>query len=321
MDWANKIVVIVRSISVFIERFYIRVAILLLMKKIEYIELGATLFVPATHKNLSEIICAQKYPQLKSVVIDTEDGINKEALEDALVQIQKVLYSLKRSELFVFIRPRDPQVLKQLLDYEGIEKIEGFVLPKFSLENGFEYVQLLKERAFYMMPSIEGRELFEHDKLLKLRELLLQHKSKILLIRFGLEDMLGVLGMRRKCEDNIFDIAVTSSIVGNFIAIFKSVGFAVSGGVYPCFKEKEGFIKDLKRDLYEGLFSKTIIHPDQIEPAHHVYKVTQEELQEALEITQSSEAVFAQNAKMAESSTMLPWATTIIKRAAVYGVN
>ena len=291
------------------------------MKKIEYIELGATLFVPAIHKNVSEIICGEKYPNLKSVVLDTEDGIKKELLEDALLAIQKVLHTFKGSNVLVFIRPRDPKVLKHILDFKGIENINGFVLPKFSLENASEYLKPLKEKPFYIMPSIEGRELFEYDKLLELRALLLAHQSQILLLRFGLEDMLRVLGMRRKCEDNIFDIAVTSSVVGNFIATFKSAGFGISGGVYPCFKDTEAFIKDVKRDLYEGLFSKTIIHPNQIEPAHNVYRVTKEELQEALEISQSSEAVFAQNSKMAESSTMLPWATTIIKRAAVYGVN
>ncbi len=291
------------------------------MKKIEHIELGATLFVPAIHKNLREIICGEKYPKLKSVVLDTEDGIKKELLEDALESIQKALLHFQGSQVLVFVRPRNPKVLKKLLDLEGIENIDGFVLPKFSLENASDYLVLVKEQAFYIMPSIEGSELFEYDKLLELRTLLLQYKSQILVLRFGLEDMLRVLGMRRKCEDNIFDIAATSSVVGNFIATFKSVGFGISGGVYPCFKDKDGFIKDVERDLREGLFSKTIIHPSQIEPAHKVYRVSKEEYQEALEISQCSEAVFAQNAKMAEPSTMLPWATDTIKRAAVYGIN
>ena len=101
--------------------------------------------------------------------------------------------------------------------------------------------------------------------------------------------------------------------------IAKSAGFAISGGVYPNFSDNDGFIKDVKRDLKEGLFSKTIIHPQQIQLSNELYKVTKEELCEALEISRNDEAVFNQNGKMAEVVTMRPHAHEIILRAEVYG--
>ncbi len=290
------------------------------MKKINYIELGATLFVPATHKDLESVVCKKKFPELKSVLIDTEDGISESSLEIAFESIKELLKTYKKEKLLLFIRPRNVEVLARVLKLENINSIDGFILPKFSLSNAQNYFDLLKETDFSIMPSIEGEELFNQNTLYELRDILLKNRENILLLRFGLEDILRQLKMKRSCSDSAFDFSATSYVLGAFIATFKSAGFAISGGVYPCFKDKDGFIKDVKRDLKEGLFSKTIIHPRQIKPLHELYKVSTKELAEALEICQNNEAVFNQNEKMAEVVTMQPYAQEIILRAEVYGV-
>ena len=290
------------------------------MKKINYIELGATLFVPATHQELESIVCHNKYPELKSVLIDTEDGINDSSLEMALESISELLKIYKKKKLLVFIRPRNINVLERILQLENIKNIDGFILPKFSLENAQNYLELLDESNFLLMPSIEGKELFNQNSLYELRDILLKYRENILLLRFGLEDILRQLKMKRSCEESAFYFSAISYVLGSFIATFKSAGFAISGGVYPCFKDRDGFIKDIKRDLKEGLFSKTIIHPNQIEAINELYKVSKEELEEALQICKSDNAVFNQNDKMAEVVTMKPYAQEMILRAEVYGV-
>ena len=290
------------------------------MNKINYIELGATLFIPAIHKDLEAVVCNNKYPQLKSVLIDTEDGINNKSLDVAFKAIEKLLNIYEKKKLLVFVRPRNIEALGEILKLKNINRIDGFILPKFSLSNAQDYFYLLKDYDFSVMPSIEGEELFNHNSLYRLRTVLLKNRKNILLVRFGLEDMLRQLKMKRSCEDTIFDFSATSYVLGSFIATFKSAGFAISGGVYPCFSDDDGFIKDVKRDLKEGLFSKTIIHPRQIKLTNELYKVTKQELEEALEISKNSEAVFNQNDKMAEVVTMKPQAQEIILRAEVYGV-
>ena len=64
------------------------------MNKINYIELGATLFVPATHKDLEDVVCNNKYPELKSVLIDTEDGISEKNLDMAFLCLPQCNKSL-----------------------------------------------------------------------------------------------------------------------------------------------------------------------------------------------------------------------------------
>ena len=290
------------------------------MNKINYIELGATLFVPATHKSLEAILSGEKYLTLRSVLIDYEDGISNSELQEALNVLKKLLLSYKKGKLLVFIRPRNSEILKDILALAMIEKIDGFILPKFSLRNASRYLDQFENNTFSLMPSIEGEELFNFCKLTELRDILLAYKERIVLVRFGLQDLLKQLDMKRSCLNGVFDLSAPSVVVGNFIATFKSAGFGVSGGVYPCFNDKEGFIKDVKRDLEEGLFSKTIIHPNHIEMINELYKVTFKEFEEATEILKSKEVCFAQNTKMAAPITMIPHAQNIVKRAEVYGV-
>jgi citrate lyase beta subunit len=290
------------------------------MKKISYLELGATLFVPSTHKNLSIIVSGEKYPELKSVLIDTEDGIKRSDLSLGLNSLKELLKEYNQKELLVFIRPKNSEILKEILTFDGIDKVDGFVLPKFSLLNAQEYFAVLEPYDFALMPSVEGSELFNHSKLNELRDIILTNADKIVLVRYGLEDMLRVLSLRRECHESVFDFASTSAVLGNFIATFKSGGFAVSGGVYPCFKDREGFIKDVKRDLREGLFSKTIIHPNQIEIVNELYRVTQKEFDEAVSICKSDKSVFGVDGKMAEVATMTPHSLDILQRAKIYGV-
>jgi len=287
---------------------------------IDYIQLGGTLFIPATHKDLKKVVEGDKYRNLKSVVVDCEDSITVNQLEDALFAIKKLLINLDKKMCLVFIRPRDAKVLKKILEFESINKIDGFILPKFSLMNAKEYLKLMSDR-YSFMPSIEGEELFNQQKLLELKEILVPYKEQIIIIRFGLEDMLRELGMMRGCDESIFDFSSTSFVLGNFIATFKSAGFGVSGGVYPYFKDNDGYKKDILRDMKEGLFTKTIIHPNQIAMIDELYKVSEDELKKANEILKSNEAVFNQDGKMAEVVTMSPYAKNILKRAEVYGVN
>jgi len=286
-----------------------------------YMQLGATLFIPASHKRLQEIVCQNKYPHLKSLVIDFEDGLEDKDFESAMQNINNILVKITTKPLLTFIRAKNTEHLSALLKLSNIHNITGFVLAKFSLNNAETYLSLLSSTKHIIMPSIEGKELFNHQKLHTLKKIIITNKHKILLVHFGLEDMLRQLSLRRKCDESIFDLSAPSSVLGNFIATFKSAGFAVSGGVYPCYRDKEGFIKDVKRDLREGLFSKTIIHPSQIALINEVYKVDKKEYEEALEIINSKKKVFALNDKMAESLTMYSFSDELIQRAKIYGVT
>lgn len=292
-------------------------------KIIHPLELGGTLFVPAAHKNLLSVASGAKFPQLKSMVIDFEDGLDTEKIDFGFEQLQSLLKSEKPHKLLRFIRPRNPEMLSNLITLANIEKINGFVLPKFGLKNAQNYLKIIQDSTakvqHLIMPSIEGEELFNTAQLQELKTILLPFQKNIILIRFGAEDMLRQLSMRRDCDTSLFDINVTALVISNLITTFKPAGFAISAPVFRCFERDEDFLNDVQRDLKEGLISKTIIHPRQIALLNESYKVSKSVLEEAKAILSSKHAVFNLNNTMAESKTMSPWAEQIQMRAKYYG--
>lgn len=287
------------------------------MRKIDAVELGGTLFVPATHKHLESIASGGKFPRLRSAVFDTEDGIAEADLEAGIGAIAAMLEKTGGSGPLRFIRPRNPETLERLLALPHIDRIDGFVLPKFGLENAEAYLRLVGARVF--MPSVEGTELFDVSQLTRLRDLLLPYKEQIVAVRFGAEDMMRQLGLRRDCKTMLYDMCAPSQVIANMLTTFKPYGFDVSAPVYRCYRDIEGFEAEVRRDLAEGLVSKTIIHPDQIGPIERLYRVGEAEYKAAKALLESDKAVFSVDGAMAEVTTQRRWARQIIQRANSYG--
>jgi len=285
---------------------------------IDAVALGGTLFVPAVHRHLEAVAKGEKFPTLRSVVFDTEDGITEGELEAGVEAIARLLETIGEAGPLRFIRPRDPETLARLLTLPGIEKIDGFVLPKFGLDNAAAYLDLLDEQLF--MPSVEGAELFDVAKLIRLRDILLPYSKRIIVVRFGAEDMMRQLGLRRECGTMLYDLCAPAQVIANLLASFKPCGFDISAPVYRCYNDAEGFEAEVRRDLAEGLIGKTIIHPDQIAPIERLYRVNEAEFNEAQAVLYSEKAVFSQSGVMAEVPTQRAWAQQLYARGRRYGV-
>jgi len=288
---------------------------------IDPLALGGTLFIPANHKNLPAVLKRDKYPTLRSCVIDTEDGLHVKRPEDVLPQLCELLETHEPNSLYVFLRPRNIEWLETMLTCKALKRIDGFVLPKFSLENADAYFQTLDGFDGAFMPSVEGRELFDATLLRALKEKLSPYKARIPLVRFGAEDMLRQLGMRRERAFSLYELSATSQVIANMLHIFKPDGYEVCAPVYPFYNDAEGFEKELRRDLAEGLLGKTIIHPSQIEAFERVYRVDSKTYESARNIASFEGAVFGDGGEMAEKATRQPWAEKILRRVEIFGVG
>jgi len=294
-------------------------------QSIHALALGGTLFVPASHKDLEMILSGKKYAELRSVVIDFEDGLTAESRPEALQCLDRTLGALEESPLLRFIRPENPQMLKEMLAKKEIGKIDGFILPKFGLESAEAYLSLFNSSTkagtcHLFMPSIEGDELFDSTKLRQLRDILLPFRERIICIRFGAEDMLRQLGLRRTPGRSLYDMLSPAQSIAVLLNTFKPCGFEVSAPVFPHFSDTEGFKEEIAKELENGLISKTIIHPSQIKPMNTLYKVSEQELHEAKTLLSQKEGVINLNGKMGEAKTQSPWAECILKRAALFDV-
>ncbi len=170
------------------------------------------------------------------------------------------------------------------------------------------------------MPSIEGKELFDIQQLQKLRDILLPHQNQIICIRFGAEDMLRQLGLRRT-KTSLYDMLAPAQVIANLITTFKPAGFDISAPVYPNFSDIEGFEKEVTYELQNGLTSKTIIHPNQIKPINKLYKITQKELDEAKAILSQHDGVLNLDGRMGEVKTQSIWAKELIVKKQLYGLR
>lgn len=292
------------------------------MRKIEYYELGATLYVPCLNKNLELIIERKKYLYLKSIVICLEDSTALNEVEKGMKRLEKLLKQFIISDLKIFIRPRNIENLKDILKIKNINMIDGFSLPKFDTNSMAEYLSIFTEvNHFYIMPILETKDVFSSLKLQDIFRELEPFKEKILVIRVGGEDILSLLDTIRDCSKTIYEIMPLYLVLSTIINTFKPYGFNISSTVYSCFGEYKILEKELLRDKDHQLFNKTCIHPRQIEMIENSYKVTKDEYTIANKLLKEEEAIFSYNSRMYEKATHSNWAKSIILRYKIYGVK
>lgn len=291
------------------------------MRKIDYYELGATLYIPVMHKNLELIVSKQKYPHLKSIVICLEDSTALSDMQEGMKRLDRILEQFTISDLKVFVRPRNIENLKEILNFKHINKIDGFALAKFDTSNSASYLSLfIEENDFYIMPILETKDVFSSLKLQDIFKELQPFKEKILSIRVGGEDILSMLDTIRDCDKTIYEIMPLYLILSTIINIFKPNGFNVSSTVYACFDEGNILEKELAGDRVHQLFNKTCIHPRQVRVIENGYRISAGEYVIASKLLKEESAIFSYNNRMYEKATHSNWAKSIIKRYTIYGV-
>ncbi|SHO81670.1 Citrate lyase beta chain [hydrothermal vent metagenome] len=292
------------------------------MRDINYLELGATLYIPANHKELSNVIIKKRYPTLKSVVICLEDSISHQDVKYGMIEVKKLLKKLVvRDNFFIFIRPRHLDNLIDILKFDNINKIDGFSIPKISTTNIYDYMNLLENKNFWIMPILESIDVFNSAKLRETKNILDNYKSKILTIRVGGEDILNILDIRKDNEKSIYDYMLFNNVITNIINIFKPFNYNISSPVFHSFSEIKSLQKEIEIDISMGLFNKTVIHPSQIDIVHQSYRVDKSDVEIAKRLIQTSDAIISFNGAMYEKTTHINWAKLIIKRQTIYGTK
>ncbi len=293
----------------------------------KHLALGATLYVPAIHPDLIHLAQGQKYPALKSLVVDTEDAIAEDDLPYAYHAIEKLLHVLSadhQERPLLFVRVRSPEGLAVLSQFSALEKLDGLVLPKFNQDNMADYFRNAADlKSLYFMPILE-KNVFEWAQMAAIRDFLLPLRERILSLRIGATDLLACFNLRRDCHTLIYDIGIIKHVITQCVMLFGQAGFNITAPVFECFGEAHRCLlqQETRLDLLNGLFGKTIIHPWQIEIVQALYRVSAEDLEIAEKLLDEySPAVFKRHAQMHERATHSGWARQIVERAWIYGVT
>src|SRR5680860_301913 len=137
--------------------------------------LGATLYVPATHKDLLQIADGALLGELRSVIFCTEDAVADRELSYSLFNLSLVLQQMiERPGTDRFVRVRNPDVMQRVLEMPGAEKLTGFVLPKTTRHNFEAYFKQVRKTGFMLMPTLETAEVFDEAEMKLFRQCLEQ---------------------------------------------------------------------------------------------------------------------------------------------------
>lgn len=292
-----------------------------MIREISYFQLGATLYIPAIHENLTNVILNSKYKNLRSVVICLEDSIQDKDREQALNSLKQILKEIKTNKrLKIFVRPKDIKMLKEILSMQNIYKIDGFSIPKFDTSNISKYLNIFRtHNDFYFMPILETQDIFSQEKLMDIAVALEPFKERILTIRLGSEDILNLLQLRRDKSSMIYDILPFHMVTATAMSIFKPLGFNISGPVFNNFKDDEILNLEIKKEKEYGIFNKTIIHPKHIEQIQSQYSPSVQDFKIAKRLLTKEEAVFSVDGNMYELNTHINWAKSIVELGKEYG--
>lgn len=289
----------------------------------EFEQLGASLYIPANHKDLTDISNGVKHQHLRSMIFCTEDSLFESDLEPALRNLQRTLsLFIPRSDTHRYVRVRNPQTLNRVLNMPGAELLDGFVLPKLTRQNFNDYFHQIQNTQHMLMPTLETREVFDDREMRMLRRQLTQSgvQERILTLRIGGNDLLALLGIRRPRNITIYRTPL-GPVIARLVTTFRPYGFQLTAPVFehmdlPCLLEQE-----VAEDLDHGLCGKTAIHPDQVPLIERHYKVADIEIEMAHRIlSMSSPAVFKSHGSMCEVATHREWAHAVNARARVFGI-
>lgn len=287
------------------------------------LELGASLYVPATRPDLALIGNRVKHPHLRSVIFCTEDAVHARDVSLALANLKVALPRFEPSGLLRFVRVRNPATLDRVLQFDHLNALTGFVLPKVTRRNVTDYFDVLGTRDFQVMVTLETADVFEIAEMTALRDLLLHEpfRSRVASLRLGGNDLLQLLGLRRPRHRSIYATPL-GPLIARLVPLFRPHGLNLTAPVFEFLDRDELLARETRRDVAQGLFGKSAIHPEQIPVIEAEYRVTRLDLQDAeMVLAEDAPAVFRHNSAMCEPATHRVWAQLIVERARLYGVK
>ncbi|MBN1174116.1 MAG: HpcH/HpaI aldolase/citrate lyase family protein [Micromonosporaceae bacterium] len=324
--------------------------------------LGATLYLPAVRPCLADDLTRCHARGIVSMICCLEDAVRDREVAEAERHLVRQLRQFaagcasdpRVSGPLLFVRVRTADQIYRIAEGLGqdLGVLCGFVLPKFSVDAesvaGLRAVVEVTEGAgrlahhLRVMPILESTTVAHLETrssaLLDIRDLLAAHRDRVLAVRVGVTDLSGVFGLRRPATMTAWELSVLAGILADVINVFvrrDGGGFVVVGPVFEYFESRDGgccggdaldtLVREVRRDLANGLLGKTIIHPTHADIVHALTVVSHEEYCDATAICLEADGTggvlrSSYGNKMNEVKPHRAWAAQLLRRAALFGV-
>ncbi|KVC65273.1 HpcH/HpaI aldolase/citrate lyase family protein [Burkholderia stagnalis] len=298
------------------------------MKVISPFALGATLYMPATRGDMLDMVFGSKLPELRSLVVCLEDAVAEIDVEHALANLQALLMRIDArggrpvDGPLLFVRPRDAEMGAVLNDWPLMKHVDGFVVPKLTLNSLRRWERAVDNPDLLLMPTLETADVYNPGAMVELGQALKASlNERILALRIGGNDLMGCLGLRRHPARTLYDTPM-SYVIPMLAGVMGAQGFSLTAPVFEQLATPALLTAELELDIAHGLVGKTAIHPRQISLIQDTLRVSLEDLNTArLIVDRDARAVFKHNDAMCEPATHHKWATHILERAKWLGVK
>ncbi|MES2259798.1 MAG: HpcH/HpaI aldolase/citrate lyase family protein [Pseudomonadota bacterium] len=286
--------------------------------------LGASLYVPANHKDLMEVADGVLLGQAKSLIFCTEDAVAERDLSYALFNLSVVLANMARdAPAQRFVRVRNADVMTRVLAMPGADKLAGFVIPKATRHNFDSYFRQVRDTEHVLMPTLETVEVFDDGEMRQLRALLDVPgvRNRILALRIGGNDLLALMGLRRPRGMTLYRTPL-GPVIARLATTFLPYGFVLTAPVFEYLDLPALLDQEVAEDIAHGLTGKTAIHPSQIAAIERHYSVPPADLEAARAILDpASPAVFCLHGAMCEVATHRAWAERTLEQSRMFGAH
>jgi len=287
--------------------------------------LGATLYLPVIHPKVPDILSGQAPVPASSIVLCLEDALREQDVEDGVRTLTRLVADRvpnggPRPRLF--IRPRSYDMACRFRAIPGIDRVDGFVIPKARLETLPDWISLLNGTRLTLMPTLETPDLFEPARLIPFRNLLLgAGPDRIAAVRVGGNDLLGAMGLRRVRGLTAYE-GPLAWFLATAAGLLISAGVPVAAPVFDIIDDLETLRREVERDVQMGFISKTAIHPVQVPVIEGALAVPPEDVAAAEAILDhDARAVFQLGGVMCEPATHAGWARRTLARAERFGFS
>lgn len=285
--------------------------------------LGATLYMPVIHPKVQDILSGRLAAPASSIVLCLEDSLHEKDVEYGFRTLTELLSDRVRDQQprpRLFVRPRSYDMACRLRAVRGIDRIDGFVIPKARLETLPDWISLLNGTQLCLMPTMETPDFFDPSRLIQFRDLLLAAGSeRIAAVRIGGNDLLGAMALRRVRGVTAYE-GPLAWFLSMAAALLIPSGIPVSAPVFDIIEDLQTLRREVERDVQMGFVSKTAIHPVQVPVIEGALAVPAEEVAVAEAILdRHARAVFQFGGVMCEPATHAAWARRTLARAGRFG--
>lgn len=299
-----------------------------MIKTISPFALGATLYMPATRGDILDVVSGARIPELRSLVVCLEDAVAAIDVESALANLQALLMNIDarggraESGPLLFVRPRDAAMAAVLNDWPLMKHVDGFVVPKLTLQSLSSWENAVSRPDLYLMPTLETADVYDPGAMVELGSALKANLNRrIIALRIGGNDLMGCLGLRRNPATTIYSTPI-GYVIPMLAGIMGAQGFALTAPVFEQLATPHLLNEELELDIAHGLVGKTAIHPSQIRLIQEALRVSLDDFNCArLIVNDAAPAVFKHNGAMCEPATHYKWAVNILERAKWHGVR